>query len=273
MKVRFWGVRGSIAVPGETTLRYGGNTSCVSVEMDGRLVVLDAGTGIRNLADTIHAETRDITLLVTHPHTDHVSGFPFFTPLYDADRCVNVFDFDDGAVHWSPLELYDGLHSPVQMHQAVAVCRRMLGPNCEGLRDLGIHADCIALNHPGGAWGYRLFHGDRSFVYMTDNELDAEEPRTSFEAFTDFCRDADVLCHDAQYLDGEMPGRLGWGHSTVTRVCDLAVAAGVHRLVLFHHDPGRSDTALDEIARTAAARLSPYGIACDVAWEGLTLDI
>jgi phosphoribosyl 1,2-cyclic phosphodiesterase len=273
MIVRFWGVRGSIAVPGEATLRYGGNTSCVSVELDGRLLVLDAGTGIRNLARSIEASTKDIVLLVTHPHADHVAGFAFFTPLYETERCVNVFDFDDGDVHWSPLSLYDGLHSPVHVHQAVAVCRRILGPNCEGLREMGFDARCIALNHPGGAWGYRLTEGARSFVYMTDNELDAAEPRTSFDEFAAFCHGADVLCHDAQYIDGEMPQKVGWGHSTVNRVCDLAIAAGVRRLILFHHDPGRTDAALDGIAARATERLSAHGIHCDVAWEGLMLEV
>jgi phosphoribosyl 1,2-cyclic phosphodiesterase len=273
MIVRFWGVRGSIAVPGEATMRYGGNTSCVSVDLGNRLLILDAGTGILNLARAIENDGRDITLLITHPHADHVAGFPFFTPLYDEERCVNVFDFTDGDVHWSPIEMYDGLYSPVRLHQAVAVCRRVLGPNCEGLRDLGFDAHCIALNHPGGAWGYRIMDGDRSFVYMTDNELDASDPRTSFDAFVEFCRGAEVLCHDAQYLDGEIPAKTGWGHSTVTRVCDLAVAAGVRRVVLFHHDPGRTDAALDGIASFASDRLAAHGIHCDVAWEGLMVEI
>jgi phosphoribosyl 1,2-cyclic phosphodiesterase len=273
MIVRYWGVRGSISVPGEETLRYGGNTSCVSVEIGGRLLVLDAGTGVRNLGRSIAAGTTDITVLVTHPHADHVAGFPFFAPLYDPDRCVNVFDFENGGVRWSPLEMYDGLTSPVPVGQAVAVCRRILGPNCEGLRDLGFEVSCIPLNHPGGAWGFRIVDAGRSFVHLTDNELDSTEPRTSFEEFADFCRNADVLCHDAQYLDGELPRKLGWGHSTVNRVCDLAIAADVRRLVLFHHDPNRTDDALDAIAEAASARLTAHGIHCDVAWEGLMLDI
>ncbi len=273
MIVRFWGVRGSIAVPGEETLRYGGNTSCVSVDIDGRLLVLDAGTGIRNLARSLEGGTRSVFLLLSHPHADHIAGFAFFAPLYDDDRCVNVFEYEDGDVRWSPLSLYDGLHSPVRVGQAIAVCRRELGPDCKGLRDLGFDVQSIPLNHPGGALGFRIADRGRSFVYMTDNELDADDPRTSFDTFASFCRDADVLCHDAQYLDGDLPRKLGWGHSTVTRACDLAIAAGVRWLVLFHHDPGRTDAALDEIGVLAAARLEPHGIRCDVAWEGLTLDI
>ena len=273
MIARFWGVRGSIAVPGADTLRYGGNTACVSLEVDSRLLILDAGTGIRPLGATLVGSTQELCILISHAHADHIAGFPFFAPIYERDRCIDVVDFEEGGRTWSLLQVLDGLHSPMLPAHAAAACRHAGGPDFAVLRDKGFDVRAIPLNHPGGAWGFRVFDRGRSFVYMTDNEIDAADARTSFDAFVRFCHGSDVLCHDAQFLDDEMPSRAGWGHSSVNQACDLAIAAGVQHLVLFHHDPDRSDDALDRIALAATERVSPYGIRCDAAREGLSIQL
>jgi ribonuclease BN (tRNA processing enzyme) len=133
----------------------------------------------------------------------------------------------------------------------------------------------IANNHPGGATGFRIEYGGRSVIYMTDNEIDPpNEPTTSRETLVDFCRDADLLIHDATYLDEEMTERRGWGHSTIGEACDLARDAGARRLVLFHHDPDRTDDALDAIAEQVDQRLAAEGLmTAIVAREGLSLQL
>ncbi len=273
MIAQFWGVRGSVPVPGRDTLKYGGNTACVSLDVDGRMLILDAGTGIRPLGSLLANSKHDLCILLSHAHADHISGFPFFAPIYETERCIDVIDFEFDGRTWSLLQLFDGLHSPVQPVQAAAVCRHAGPAGFSMLRRKGFDVTAIPLNHPGGAWGFRILNGGRSFVYMTDNEIDAVDGRTSFDTFAAFCRGADVLVHDAQFLATEMARYAGWGHSSVDRACDLAVAAGVQRLILFHHDPGRTDAALDAIGADARARIAPHDIRCDVAWEGLTLTL
>jgi phosphoribosyl 1,2-cyclic phosphodiesterase len=274
MIVRYWGVRGSMAVPGPTTVRYGGNTPCVTVEADGSTIVIDAGSGIRLLGEKMGGKDGRIFVLVSHPHYDHVMGFPFFAPLFDTDRCVNVIDCDRDGTPWSLLELFDGVHVPVQPAHLPAACRRSSEEGDALLRDAGFEIVRVPLNHPGGSWGYRVSRGGRSFVHLTDNELDPPAGRRSTpEEIVDFCRGADVLSHDAQYVPSDMPVKRGWGHSTVPQVCDLARAAGVGHLVLFHHDPGRSDDAIDAIEADAKARLADAGIPCTAAYEGLAIEL
>lgn len=274
MIVRYWGVRGSMAVPGPTTMRYGGNTPCVTVEADGSTIIIDAGTGIRLLGDALDGTAGDIFVLLSHPHYDHVMGFPFFAPLFDMVRCVNVIDCDRDGTPWSLLELFDGVHVPVQSSHLPAACRRSTEEGDALLREAGFDVGRVRLNHPGGSWGYRVARGGRSFVHLTDNELDPPGGRRSSpEDVADFCRGADVLSHDAQYMPSDMPAKRGWGHSTVPQVCDLARAAGVGHLVLFHHDPDRDDDAIDAIEAGARSLLAGTGIACTAAYEGLAIEL
>ena len=142
------------------------------------------------------------------------------------------------------------------------------------LLERGFQVDLIPLNHPGGAVGFRISAGGGSMVYMTDNELDPPAgAAVSFDQLVEFCRGADVLCHDAQYRAGEHEDRWGWGHSSLPRVCDLAKAAQVGHLILFHHDPERTDDQVAALEAEARAELEPRGIRCTAAYEGLTLDV
>jgi phosphoribosyl 1,2-cyclic phosphodiesterase len=274
MIVRFWGVRGSIPVPGPETVGIGGNTACVSVEGGDTVIVLDAGTGIKRLGESLVGGDARLVLILTHPHWDHLMGMPFFGPLYEKDRPIDVIPFQTAGTSHSPLTPVDGIHFPLTQEQLPARCTTADGDGLAMLRARGFEAGRLELNHPGGAYGYRFTYGDASLVYMTDNEIDPPSGgATSFDELVDFCRSADVLCHDAQYVEGEHYERWGWGHSALPHVCDLAVAAKVKHLVLFHHDPDRTDDQIRAMEKEARTLLDPRGIHCTAAYEGLRLDL
>lgn len=292
MTLRFWGVRGSIPSPGVSTARYGGNTPCVSVEHAGTgILVLDAGTGIRELGKVLAARQEEIYILLSHAHWDHIQGFPFFLPIYEPDRkifmfpsrvgptsicglCQKVKAAGGGSINCPLLDQMDGAHFPVISNDVPSQPKCVSEEETGFLHARGFQVSTVAANHPGGSFGYRIQSGGKSVVYLTDNELDPPYERaTDFQGFVDFCRNADILVHDAQYLDRDMPQKWGWGHSLVQQACDLALQAGVKHLVLYHHDPDRNDAELDDIQEQARswfdARLARVG--CTVAYEGLAL--
>lgn len=266
MIVTWWGVRGSVPVPGSATVRYGGNTSCVAIRRGSSLLVIDAGTGIIPLGERLDPSVSEVLLLLTHRHADHVQGLPFFAPLHATGMEVGLLDLPLGDGVWSPLELFDGVSVPLRPERLAASVRRIGGEPLAVLRERGWVVERLALVHPGGAWGYRV----GGFAHLTDTELGADP--AFFARCVELCRGAAVLSHDAQFLEGE-EGARGRGHSTVERACELAEAAAVGRLVLFHHDPGREDHALDRIGEYAAERLRGSGVECVVAREGLEIVI
>jgi phosphoribosyl 1,2-cyclic phosphodiesterase len=272
MIVRFWGVRGSFPTPGASTARIGGNTACLSVEADGQVLVMDAGTGIRELGKTLEGSASEITILTSHVHWDHVIGIPFFAPLYEEGRTVNLALVRGADGPRSPLEIMDGVHFPRDRSDLPAAVH-VVEDEAAFLAQRGFSFQSIGLNHPAGATGFRIGRGAGDLVYMTDNELGGPDARARFPEFVAFADGARILCHDAQYLTAEIEGRRGWGHSTVDEACELAAAARVEHLVLFHHDPERDDDAVLRIESDAKARLAPLGIACTAAYEGLTLAI
>lgn len=273
MIVTFWGVRGSMPTPGPSTVRYGGNTTTVSVEIEGKVLVLDAGTGLRDLGAALMGSDEAIFLLLTHLHTDHILGFPYFHPLYEPGRPIHLIDYPRDDRPWSLLDMLDGVHFPLSPKDVLCDCRRVETDGLAYLRRHGFEIDALPVNHPGGAFGYRLMHRGRRFVFIPDNELAASKKTTPVEEIAAFCRHADVLCHDAQYLADDMPEKHGWGHSSIGQVLDFAVAAQAKHLILFHHDPDRSDDAVDALQADARDYLAPHGIACTAAYEGMTLDL
>jgi phosphoribosyl 1,2-cyclic phosphodiesterase len=273
MIVTFWGVRGSTPVPGPDTLRYGGNTACVAVEIEDRILIIDAGTGIRRLGNELLEHPKEVFLLLTHPHSDHTVGFPFFAPLYQQGSRSHILDYEHEGRSFSLFDLFDGMHVPMRRAQMSRGCRQCADEPLSFLKRHGFETAMISLNHPGGALGYRITHDGRSFAHLTDNELRASEPTTAFEQFVAFCHGADVLSHDAQYIDTDLPDKSGWGHSTVADACELAIAAHVRCLVLFHQDPDRTDDEVDAIQADARKRLQPHGIDCIAAYEGLRIDL
>lgn len=278
MTVRFWGVRGSIPSPGATTVRYGGNTACVSVEVgQNRLVVLDAGTGIRVLGKAVPTGVETIFVLLSHSHWDHIQGFPFFSPLYEPQRTIYVFPTLTGKAQWcAALTQMDGAHFPVTADRLPSHPHCITEGGVDCLAAQGLCITPIPTNHPGGGSGYRLEHAGHSLVYLTDNELvPPYELATDFNTFVDFCRHADLLIHDAQYVENDMPHKHGWGHSLVSQACALAAAAQVQHLILFHHDPERTDDEVDAIQDMARAWLHTQAqpVQCTAAYEGLVVEL
>jgi phosphoribosyl 1,2-cyclic phosphodiesterase len=274
--IQFWGVRGTIPVPGGATIRYGGNTPCVSLRLDEEhILILDAGTGIRPLGRLLAKEDAQIFLLISHKHWDHIQGFPSFLPIYQPRRRIHLLPALDETMARALLTQMDGVHFPVRGADLSSLRLVSWEEGVAALARLGLHIQRIPVNHPGGAFGYRMTRGGKTVIYLTDNELDAppETHVTGFDAFVDFCREADVLIHDAQYLPQDMPAKRGWGHSILPRALELAAAARVGHLILFHHDPDRSDDDLDGIQADARAWLARHaaGVRCTVAYEGLEL--
>lgn len=278
MTVRFWGVRGSIPSPGKSTVRYGGNTSCVSVHFPGdKVLVLDSGSGIRELGKYLSANSAEIYIILSHSHWDHIHGFPFFHPIYQKSRHIRLFpNRTEQSTICSLLDQMDGAHFPVSSESLPSQPDCVGGDEVDFLRSHGIHVSKIPTNHPGGAFGYKLESGGRSVVYLTDNELEPPYAKTTeFEDFVRFCRRVDILIHDAQYLESDMPLKHGWGHSLASQACALAAAAEVKHLILYHHDPDRTDDEIDAIQDDARKQLHRLGSTarCTAAYEGLTLDI
>jgi phosphoribosyl 1,2-cyclic phosphodiesterase len=276
MEIRFWGTRGSIPSPGVHTLQFGGNTSCVEVVLaSGRRVVIDGGTGFRLLGKHLiqsHSPV-SIHLLLSHGHWDHLLGLPFFEPIYLPDTEVLV----DG---WPPAfqamtrvfdsHMGDGFFPVAFDHLKARI--DFLNRLAHGPLDLdGVRIDAIPLNHPQGGFGFRFREGDHTMAFITDNELGAEGGRRISD-FADFCRDCDLLIHDAQYIPAEFPEKQGWGHSTYEEVVALGREARARHLILTHHDPGRSDVEVERIiilARQLAAD-GEFPAYIDAAREGAT---
>jgi len=277
MKVKFWGVRGSIPSPGMLTSKYGGNTPCVSIHLgEDKTLILDAGTGIRQLGKELEPVLTDIFLIVTHIHWDHIQGFPFFAPLFQKDRVIYVFPYQRGETMFNSLFVQmDGAHFPVTMDHIPSKCCLVTEDITVFMRQHGFYITRITNNHPGGAYGFRVENNGRSVVYITDNELFPPGGENSWNSFVDFCRDADLLIHDAQYTEQDMPYKHGWGHSLVEQAVGLAASAGVKHLVLFHHDPDRTDDELDLIQERTSREIGERGldIRCSVAYEGLELEL
>lgn len=253
MKITFYGVRGSIPTPGYATAKYGGNTSCVYIELEnGQDLILDAGTGIRLLGEKLKSNDRPINILLSHPHWDHIQGYPFFAPIYQPGRAIRVFTtlVDEQEQLFSLFDQMDGASFPVVADDlpSNAIC---LFDDIKAV----FPADSVRvrkkeLNHPGRGSAYRIEEEGASCAYVTDNELmPPNETATSYDEWVEFCKGVDVLIHDAQYVEDDMPHKHGWGHSLVSQVRQLALDAEVRALVMFHHDPDRTDSQIDFIQK------------------------
>ncbi len=274
MIVKFWGTRGTFPVPGPTTVRYGGDTTCVSVETDEQILVLDTGTGCRALGESLAQESREIAVVYTHIHADHVMGFPFFEPLYQGRRPVHIVDYRLGDRTWSATELLDGVHFPLSLGQLPCDVRRVSKDPLEFLEDFGFSVRRTLLNHPGGAYGYRIESGGKSFVFIPDNEIapPADTVLTRDE-LVEFCGDADLVAHDAQFTPAELEEHRSWGHSSFVQATDLGVAANVGTLLLTHHHPRRTDDQLDVIQAQARDQVGASGVNVALAYDGLVCDL
>jgi phosphoribosyl 1,2-cyclic phosphodiesterase len=265
LTVRFLGVRGSIATPG-AELSAGGNTACLEVCAGDTRIILDAGTGLRALGnERMAGGPRHSTILLSHLHWDHVCGLPFFTPVYVPGHRVEIASGPNGVL---PLEeairgIFRAPFFPVDFADLGGqVTTRELRAN-ERFTIGDIEITMARLNHPDPVYGFRLEHDGHSVVYATDTEHFACVDPT----LKRLAAGADILVYDAQYTPDEYPSKVGWGHSTWQAGAELARAAGVPQLVLFHHDPARTDAQLAAIEAAARADL-PGTVA---AREGMVL--
>jgi phosphoribosyl 1,2-cyclic phosphodiesterase/ActR/RegA family two-component response regulator len=273
-RIKLWGVRGSLPVPGPATIRYGGNTSCVEVRADGEVIVLDAGTGIRALGLALEKElgpgTIKLTLLITHTHWDHIQGLPFFSPAYNGKNLIRILGYEGARAGLGTI-LAGQMETPffpVSLHQLPSHLA------IQELKDMEFHIGRVKVqakfaNHPGICAGYRLFTSAGSIAYMPDNEpyeplkmqlatqngIDGNEARdfadTERAKMVEFLRDCEVAILDAQYTDEEYKGHIGWGHSSLSSVVELALDANVKRVLLFHHDPSHDDDMIDRMVEQA----------------------
>ncbi len=289
LRVRFWGTRGSIPTPGAQTVRYGGNTPCTEVRTDdGWLIILDAGTGIRELGRTLIERANGASvqgdIFLTHAHWDHIQGIPFFAPIFGRGNHFTIWGSE--TLEKSVDQIVRDQMSPVvfpvtfeELDATIDFRTLSAGTRCEGT---GYEVTAFTVQHPGGALGYRFTQpGGRggALVYVSDNELGAHErygsPADWRQQMVEFVRGAALLIHDTTYTTEEYDHHRGWGHSTFRDAVELALEAGVGKLVLFHHEPRRTDDQLDGCLAECRALVKARGGALQVvaAAEGLTLTL
>ncbi|MDH4226485.1 MAG: MBL fold metallo-hydrolase [Deltaproteobacteria bacterium] len=262
MLVRCWGSRGSISVSGKEYIKYGGDTTCVEVVADsGEIIVIDAGTGIRRLGNHYAKEKISrVNMVFTHPHWDHLAGFPFFKLLYKKTATIDIRgprttqEYIKTIISrtmtspYFPVELTD-IAADVKFHSTTGQDDFSIG---------SVHVKTIPLNHTNTGVGYRLEENGKAFVFLTDNELGHPHPAgKSFHDYVEFSKGADLLIHDAEYKPEDY--MKGWGHSTYTDAVNLAMQAGVKTIGLFHHNQDRPDDGVDEILESSQKLLKDKG--------------
>ena len=290
--IKFWGVRGSIPSPGADTVRYGGNTTCVEIRHGRDIVILDAGTGLRKLGQSLLAEFKrgqlDLSLLLSHTHWDHIQGLPFFAPVYRARNRLRILGYKgarQGLNHILSGQMENPFF-PIGLSEVPANVR--IEELAESEFRLGkVHVRACLANHPGVCVGYRLDTPEGSIAFFPDNECrgsrGGSDPTQRGKAalkngsggLLEFVRGVDILVMDSQYDSAEYRSHIGWGHGCVDDVVKLAMRAGVKRLFLFHHDPTHDDA---KVARMAAhgRKLVAAGhsrLRVEAAREGLAVDL
>ena len=249
MKIKLYGTRGSIPVASKETQKYGGNTTCLYVESNqGNSIIIDAGSGIRELnAYCLEKKIRNITLIFTHYHWDHIQGIPFFAPVYLKSTKLDIYGPDKEA---KPQEAL--MHQMMRPYFPTVTWNDMLSRitylDIKKKFSIGsITIETIPTNHPNYTLGLKFSEGKNRFVFLTDNELFAQNGITSYKKFVEFIKDANFVIHDAAYTEEVYQNRLGWGHSTYQQVMQLSVDSGVDHVIFTHHDPPTTDNAIDKI--------------------------
>ena len=288
MLVGFWGTRGSISTPGRVTEKYGGNTPCVAIRCQDTQIILDAGTGIRNLGvDLLEENKRDnsnpsLHLFLSHTHWDHIQGLPFFQPSYLKGTRLNIYGSSnkEGFLVSILQDQMNYEYFPVSMSAFAADI------NIQEITGESIRLDPFMIEwqeqtyHPGGSVRYRVSLNGKKIVYATDVELNriyetksSSEEGKALEEYIEFIHNADLLIADAQYTEEEYPEKVGWGHSSIPVLLDIVAQANVKQLAIFHHDPQHSDKFLDELWIKNRSEYNSNGMELFWAREGMTLAI
>ncbi len=299
MKIRFWGVRGSIAVPGDNTVRYGGNTSCVSVEIGDQITIFDAGTGIRTCGNDLLSRFKQVTatLFISHTHWDHIQGFPFFVPAYIPGNKLSIYgppsDVQDQSLKQIMALQTNYEYFPIRIAELGATID--YNDCSEGLVDIeGLDVQTCRLNHPVVCFAYKLTVNGKIYVYGGDHEpyrnvyRDSNENPDMDEEFLkeldegvseqnkkiiEFCKGADLVSWDAQYTEEEYQTKIGWGHGTHEAGFKLAENAGIKHIILTHHEPMNSDTRLEELENKLKKQAESSGFKLDFAREGMEVEL
>lgn len=299
MRLKFWGVRGSIPTPGKHTVRYGGNTPCLELRLDEeKLVIFDAGTGIRNFGDMLieNGESVNAYLLITHPHWDHIQGFPFFKPAFISGNELTIIGTERPEKSLSEIiaEQMNRIYFPVQLNELKAKIKFVPIREEGEMEIFGAQVRTMYVNHPGFTVAYRFEYKGKVLVYVSDNEpydRAAAASLSNFESIVKekfnaqkgdpnervfkFCEGADVLIHDATYTPEEYIDRVGWGHSHYLFTLRVASEADVKRLYLFHHDQNHSDDKVDDILKKCKKEVKTkrYQFECEAAAENMVITI
>jgi phosphoribosyl 1,2-cyclic phosphodiesterase len=282
MKINFWGTRGSISAPGRERIKYGGHTTCVSVELaDGSIIIIDGGTGIKDLSDYFQKNKPELTnfnVLMTHAHWDHVIGFPFFLPVYFKKNTINFYGTSTTHKNVKKLiaHVWDPPFFPVPFESLKAKFNFYQCRKCKFIEINHAKITTIPLSHPNGGVGYKIEENNKTFVFLTDNELSFQHnPEIKVEDYAEFARGADLLVHDGQYSPKDYKITRGWGHSVYLEACELALKAGVKKLALTHHDYNHSDKDIDGFVKEGKAyfRANKSRIQCLAARDGLEITL
>jgi len=289
--VTFWGTRGSISTPGRMTEKYGGNTPCITVRHQETIVILDAGTGIRNFGLDLEQEPEkrghplSLHLFLSHTHWDHIQGLPFFQPAYSKETRLTIYGSPNKERFLASIlkGQMDYDYFPVSLSDFAADIS--IWEISSEIIELGaITVDWQEqVHHPGGSVRYRLHVNGKKIVYATDVELnqifrggdDRDEKDALCREYLDFVQGADLLIADGQYTEQEYLSKVGWGHSSIPVILEVASRAKVKQLAIFHHDPQHSDRFLDELWMKKRSEYPPEKHNMDLFWarEGLTISV
>lgn len=295
MRLTFWGVRGSIPVPGPRTLRYGGNTTCIEVRSDDDdLIILDAGTGIFQLAQTLFREMPlTAHLFISHTHWDHIQGLPFFIPIFIPGNTVRIHGAADPTTQRDIRDVLarqmEYAYFPVREAELNARMEYVTLYEGQVIPVGNARVTCLLMNHPVLNFGYRVECNGKSLVFTGDHEwpYNIYQPEDDYyeefagfmqekrQSVIDFFRGADVLVIDSAYTIAEYPSKLGWGHGTFDASIAAAREAGVKRVFFTHHEPTRGDDQLEQALREALERnpRGPGDPVYELAREGLTVEL